>query len=190
MPGDEYYIKLLNSDGKIIWENYIWTGETNTNDCTDRAFTELIKYYLPQEKFKKETSIMKVYAITPSVGDLIKLREIDVTKYRKNTSVSTDVSGVKNDNGKPIVGDMLRVFSNSLMAIGECMTCNAEAHPEPDDWKKIDNAFRRLTNAMIRHLLKYMAGKELDEDDNIPHLVHVAWNALAICELYLEKNNE
>lgn len=93
--------------------------------------------------------------------------------------------GFKQDNGKPIVGDLLRVFSKTIMAIGDCMSYNSKTHPEPDDWKNLDNGQNRLTNAMIRHLLKYMNGTEFDEDDNIPHLVHVAWNALAICELYL-----
>lgn len=98
--------------------------------------------------------------------------------------------GFKQDGNKPIVGDLLKVFSKTLMAVGDCMTLNAKNHPEPDDWKNLDNAQRRLTNAMIRHLLKYLGGTELDEEDNLPHLVHVAWNALAICELYLDSKNE
>jgi hypothetical protein len=124
---------------------------------------------------------IKVYGVSPSVGDMVFDREIPIDK--------PVTSGIKYDKAKPIVGDLLRVFSNTLMAIGDCMTYNAKNHPEPDDWKNLDNAQRRLTNAMIRHLLKYMSGKELDEDDNIPHLVHVAWNALAVCELYLERRN-
>lgn len=98
--------------------------------------------------------------------------------------------GFKQDGNKPIVGDLLKVFSKTLMAVGDCMTLNAKNHPEPDDWKSLDNAQRRLTNAMIRHLLKHLGGTELDEEDNLPHLVHVAWNALAICELYLMEQNK
>jgi hypothetical protein len=111
-------------------------------------------------------------------------------EYTQESMRGESNKGFKLDNDKPIVGDLLRVFSNTLLRIGDCMTYNSKHHPEPDDWRNLDNAQRRLTNAMVRHLLKYMTGKELDEDDNIPHLVHVAWNALAVCELYLTRKDK
>lgn len=180
MPGDEYYIKLLDSNGKVIWENYIWMSETDTNDCTDSAFTNLIKYYLPQGMFES-ANIMKIYGIMPSVGDLVLLREINVMRPKE---------GVKYDDNKPLVGDCLTIFGRAIMAVGECILKGQEKYPEIDNWKRVKDAERRYTNALIRHLIKHLAGIEKDKESGLTHIQHVAWNALAICELYLEKKDE
>lgn len=195
MPGDEYYIKLLDGDRKVIWENYIWMSETDTYNCTDSAFVELIKYYLPQGSFQNQANIMKVYGITPSVGDLVLLREIDITKYKEKIStsvpgVSTSVPGIKYDDNKPLAGDCLAIFGKAIMAIGECILKGQEKYPEIDNWKRVEDAERRYTNALIRHLIKHLTGIEKDKESGLTHIQHVAWNALAICELYLERKEK
>ena len=42
----------------------------------------------------------------------------------------------------------------------------------------------------MRHYLKYQAGEVMDSETKLPHLSHMAWNALAILELYLMDNPE
>lgn len=192
MSGDEYYIKLLDSSRKVIWENYVVISETDTNECSNDAFIEIIRYYLPQEKFNSEANIMKIYGIAPSVGDLVLLREIDIVKYRarKNNGESTIVPGVKYDDNKPLVGDCLAIFGRAIMAVGECILKGQEKYPEIDNWKRVKDAERRYTNALIRHLIKHLTGIEKDKESGLTHIQHVAWNALAICELYLEKKDE
>lgn len=197
MSGDEYYIKLLDSNRKVIWENYIWIKEKNTKDYLDYNFTGLIKAYLPKEKIDNETSIMKVYGIAPSVGDLVLLREIDMVKYKERNGVpgvsttvpgvSTDVPGVKYDDNKPLAGDCLTIFGKAIMAVGECILKGQEKYPAIDNWKRVKDAKRRYTNALIRHLIKHLAGIKIDEESGLTHIQHVAWNALAVCELYLEE---
>ena len=211
MSGDEYYIKLLDNNRKVLWENYIWMKEENTKDYLDYTFTGIIKAYLPQEKFKNETSVMKVYGIAPSVGDLVLLREIDIAKYKERNDVpkvntyvpsvstsvpgvstsvpgvSTDVPGVKYDDNKPLAGDCLTIFGRAIMAVGECILKGQEKYPAIDNWKRVKDAKRRYTNALIRHLIKHLAGKKIDEESGLTHIQHVAWNALAVCELCLEE---
>ena len=214
MSGDEYYIKLLDSSRKVIWESYIWMKEENTKNYLDYNFTELIKYYLPQGCFENEADFMKVYGIAPSIGDLVLLREIDIVKYKArndegeiNTDVpvvsttvpsvstsvpgvSTDVPGVKYDDNKPLVGDCLTIFGRAIMAVGECILKGQEKYPAIDNWKRVKDARRRYTNALIRHLIKHLTGKKIDEESGLTHIQHVAWNALAVCELCLEEKDE
>lgn len=189
MSGDEYYIKLLDSSRKVIWENYVVISETDTNECSHDAFIEIIRYYLPQEKFNSEANIMKVYGIAPSVGDLVLLREIDIVKYRarKNNGESTIAPGVKYDDNKPLAGDCLAIFGKAIMAVGECILKGQEKYPEIDNWKRVKDAKRRYTNALIRHLIKHLTGEKIDKESGLTHIQHVAWNALAVCELCLEE---
>ena len=42
----------------------------------------------------------------------------------------------------------------------------------------------------MRHYLKFNTGKKLDEETNLPHLAHLAWNVLAILELYLTQEGD
>ena len=181
MVGDEYYIKLLDDSRKVIWENYVVISETDTNKCSDDAFVETIRYYLPQEKFNSETSVMKVYGIAPSVGDLVLLRELNVMKHKE---------GVKYDDNKPLAGDCLAIFGKAIMAVGECILKGQKKYPAIDNWKRVKDAKRRYTNALIRHLIKHLTGEKIDKEDGLTHIQHMAWNALVVCELYLEEEEK
>lgn len=99
--------------------------------------------------------------------------------------------GKKYDGNKPMTGTVLRVFPQAMNAVGACIKFGTKKYPDPNNWKKNLNALVRYNDSLIRHLTKFFAGKELDEETNLPHLAHVAWNALAILELYLmERPNE
>lgn len=93
--------------------------------------------------------------------------------------------GKKYDSNKPMVGTILRVFPYALTAIGMCIQFGTKKYPDPNNWKKNQNALVRYNDSLVRHLTKYFAGHPLDEETKLPHLAHVAWNALAILELYL-----
>lgn len=98
--------------------------------------------------------------------------------------------GVKYDDGKPLVGTLCRIFPNALLEVGKCIEFGTHKYPEVDNWQRVDDAFNRYQDAMIRHLLKHNIGKELDEETGLYHLSHMAWNALAILELYIRSKDE
>lgn len=103
----------------------------------------------------------------------------------------SQTDGVKYDTGKPLVGTLCRIFPNALLEVGKCIEFGTHKYPEVDNWQRVDDAFNRYQDAMIRHLLKHNLGQENDEETNLYHLSHMAWNALAILELYIrEKENE
>lgn len=42
--------------------------------------------------------------------------------------------------------------------------------------------------AMLSHLLKLMAGQRNDSESGLPHVGHIAWNALALCTMLVRNN--
>ena len=106
------------------------------------------------------------------------------TKY----DLTDDKIGKKYDNGKPMVGTLTDVFSRALMAVGACIEYGTHKYPDPKNWQLVDNGIKRYRDAMMRHLLKYNAGIEKDEETKFPHLAHMAWNALAMLELYMQEH--
>lgn len=98
--------------------------------------------------------------------------------------------GKKYDSNKPMTGTVLRVFPQAMNAIGACIRFGTTKYPDPNNWKKNTNALVRYNDSLVRHLTKHFLGKELDEETGLLHLAHVAWNALAILELYLMEHPE
>ena len=40
---------------------------------------------------------------------------------------------------------------------------------------------------MLRHYIKYKNGELIDEESGLQHLSHMAWNALAVLQLDIER---
>lgn len=108
----------------------------------------------------------------------------------KSYDLTDDGTGKKYDNGKPMAGTLTDVFSRALMAVGACIEYGTHKYPDPKNWQLVDNGIKRYRDAMIRHLLKYNAGIDKDEETKLPHLAHMAWNALAILELYMQEHKD
>lgn len=104
--------------------------------------------------------------------------------------LTDDGKGKKYDSGKPMVGTLCNVFPRALMAIGACIEYGTKKYPKPDNWKKVEGAYTRYQDSMVRHYLKHLQGFERDSETNKLHLAHLCWNALAITELYLMQNPE
>ena len=108
----------------------------------------------------------------------------------KTYDLTDDGTGKKYDGGKPMVGTLCRVFPRALLAVGQCIEFGTHKYPKPDNWKLVEEAFTRYQDSMMRHYLKHQAGEVMDSETKLPHLSHMAWNALAILELYLMDNPE
>ena len=101
-----------------------------------------------------------------------------------------DGTGKKYDSGKPMVGTLCQVFPRALMGIGACIEFGTHKYPKSDNWKLVEDAFRRYQDSLMRHYLKFQIGEIEDRETKLNHLFHMAWNALAITELYLMDNPE
>lgn len=98
--------------------------------------------------------------------------------------------GKKYDAGKSMTGALCRVFPRALLAIGKCIEFGTHKYPDPANWKLVKNAIERYQDSLTRHYLKFLAGEERDSETNLVHLSHMAWNALAILELYLLEHKD
>lgn len=98
--------------------------------------------------------------------------------------------GKKYDGNKSMVGTLCNVFPNALLAIGNCIEFGTHKYPDPANWQKVEGAFTRYQDSIMRHYLKFLAGQERDAETNLLHLAHMAWNTLAVLELYLREHIE
>lgn len=97
--------------------------------------------------------------------------------------------GVKLDEEKPRMDLVLRGFSHAIEDVADVGTYGAHKYTD-DGWQSVDNGIERYLSAMIRHYLKYRQGEMFDKESELPHLSHMAWNALAVLELWETQTRE
>lgn len=85
--------------------------------------------------------------------------------------------GIKFDAKKAPLGEMFLDFSIPLEFVSRVWEFGARKYGK-SNWKYVENARNRYTNALLRHLAAETED-EYDKETNILHAAHVAWNALA-----------
>ena len=94
--------------------------------------------------------------------------------------------GAKLDAGKNRLGLVLGGFAKALEEVGKVGTYGAEKY-SPDGWKHVPNSAERYDNAMMRHWFAQRTDAQTDSATGLMHQAQVAWNALAVLELMLER---
>ena len=90
--------------------------------------------------------------------------------------------GRKDDREKPMAGVLLD-FSRALQTVVDVGTYGAKKYTR-GGWATVPEGSQRYLDAMMRHLLAMDVDPDgLDKETGLPHLAHVAWNALAVLEL-------
>ena len=114
------------------------------------------------------------------VADKFELR--DHTGRVHLSSDGLHVPGAKDDKAKPMAGVLLD-FSRALQAVVDVGTYGAKKYTRTG-WATVPEGSQRYTDAMMRHLLAMDVDPDgLDKETGLPHLAHIAWNALAVLEL-------
>ena len=85
--------------------------------------------------------------------------------------------GIKFDADKPRLSEMFLDFTIPLELVTRVWEFGAQKYGK-SNWKYVTNARNRYTNALLRHLAKETEN-EYDDETNLLHAAHVAWNALA-----------
>ena len=96
-------------------------------------------------------------------------------------------SGAKLDAGKNRIHLVLSGFSNALQVVSEVGTFGAKKYTD-HGWLTVPSGIDRYSDAMLRHYFKEQSGELIDEDSEMLHAAHLAWNALARLELLLNKS--
>lgn len=91
--------------------------------------------------------------------------------------------GIKYDSGKLRLAEMMQDFREPLSAVCRVWEFGADKYTK-SNWKYVDKAIDRYTNAMLRHLMEEETCP-FDEESHLLHAAHVAWNALARLQFIL-----
>lgn len=88
------------------------------------------------------------------------------------------MTGIKYDGGKPQLGLLPPL---AILAIGRVLTFGAIKY-SPDNWRRVDNAKARYTDALLRHVFAWMRGERVDPESGEHHLAHAATCILFLLE--------
>lgn len=92
---------------------------------------------------------------------------------------------IKNDfKDKKLRWDLLPL--QEIEDVVKVYTAGAEKYGD-NNWQGLENGYQRYKAAMLRHLLEYEKGIDVDSETNCLHLAQVAWNAIAM--LYFSKHS-
>ena len=69
------------------------------------------------------------------------------------------------------VEDIVRVYTAGAKKYG------------PDQWQNLPDGMRRYKAALLRHLVEFDKGNEIDEETGCRHLAQVCWNAIAMLHI-------
>lgn len=149
---------------------------TNTEDCNESSFfknTEGLTNFMRAEEVELIVGELPSAIATTSIAR-------PVLEERKIGKIAIELF----DHG----------FPNAIMAVGEVMTWAAEHKGyKPHDWKNLPNSEIAFDAAGSRHRIKRHiqrgGGVDLidctDEESNLLHLAHEAFNVLAQLELVI-----
>tara|TARA_R110000787_G_scaffold229717_2_gene337266 strand:- start:216 stop:608 length:393 start_codon:yes stop_codon:yes gene_type:complete len=90
----------------------------------------------------------------------------------------------KFDDDKPM---MHLVPLISVEAVAKVMTFGAKKYA-PNGWKSVPNAVDRYNSAMLRHMVAIQKGEIIDPDSGLPHIDHIACNAMFLS--YFHNNGD
>lgn len=94
--------------------------------------------------------------------------------------------GAKDDQTKPPVGMIFEYFPRALIEVARVAGFGAEKYTR-NGWVSVPDGEHRYDDALGRHLLNRWIEGPKDQESKLLHLAHSAWNALAILELALRK---
>lgn len=107
-----------------------------------------------------------------------------IPKEQTPDGKATHEKGAKLDAGKNRLSLVLFSFARALQEVGKVGTYGATKYTD-NGWIEVEKGVERYSDALLRHLLKEASGEETDEETNILHAAHSAWNALARLDLIL-----
>lgn len=135
-------------------------------------------------------NLLKYYCIATCQGDSCNgnrcedylflegfIRENEIKECEEKTNT------VKDKEGKPQMRLILPHAAEALVRIREY---GLKKYPQADNWKSVPK--EDWTDAMFRHLMKYIGGEETDEESGMPHLWHALCNLSYLIELDWKEN--
>lgn len=98
------------------------------------------------------------------------------------------MKGIKHDNGKPRLAEMIIDFKEPLQELCKVWEFGANKYSK-SNWKLVDNGIDRYSNALLRHLVAE-EDKLTDDESGLLHSAHIAFNALARMYFILKERED
>lgn len=170
-------INEMNSNlpcyGKFMFGTAYGERECYTCPCIDSCIKQVAENAALETKYAEGGIVPGAKA--PPAPDL-------PGEQRHLSSNALHVPGAKDDKAKPMAGVLLD-FSRALQSVVDVGTYGAKKYTRTG-WATVPEGSQRYLDAMMRHLLAMDVDPDgLDKETGLPHLAHVAWNALAVLEL-------
>ncbi len=91
----------------------------------------------------------------------------------------TEERAIRYNGGKPQLSYLLE-FPNAIKAVAAVAEMGANKYVR-HNWKKgFDSS--SILDSLLRHLVAYQNGEDIDPESGLQHLGHAAWNVLALIE--------
>ena len=94
--------------------------------------------------------------------------------------VTSPTGGMKYDGSKP---DWSLIPLDAVEEVVKVMTFGAKKY-QRNNWVKVEP--ERYLAALLRHLTAIQKGEAVDRDSGLPHISHVACNAIFLTSMHLE----
>jgi Domain of unknown function (DUF5664) len=105
-----------------------------------------------------------------------------------NFQQKTEKQGVKANKNKPQLSLLFKQFPKALEAIAKCSEYGHKKYKETDkdylNYTRVYGGSKTYADAGLRHRLE----QGNDSESGLPHQLHVAWNALAELQLWIQEN--
>ena len=101
------------------------------------------------------------------------------------------MTGIKHDEGKLRLAQVLRGFATALEAVAEVGDQGIDEYGL-DNWKQLDDALNRYADAGARHRLEMdkHGWDAVDSYSGNLHAAHAAWNSLALLSFIIENDKQ
>lgn len=96
----------------------------------------------------------------------------------KEECVTTDYYDKKFDMGKT---QWSLLPLEAIEGIVKVLEYGLEKYKTRDSWQSVVSGEIRYFDAMMRHIVAIQRGEELDQESGLPHIWHVATNAMFLC---------